>query len=64
VATFSTAPGYNNYNQYCQTVQIDRDEDDILLAQDAGIVSDDDDDNGANTPHQNTHPTPIPINNE
>ena len=41
VATFSTAPGYNKYSLYCQKVEIDRDEDNLLYACDAGIVSDD-----------------------
>jgi hypothetical protein len=44
VATFSTAPGFNNFNHYCHKVKIDRDEENILYAQDAGIVSDDKED--------------------
>jgi hypothetical protein len=55
-----TALGYNNYNQYCQTVKIDRDEDDILFSQDAGIVSDDEDDSRVWTLLPCTHPNPIP----
>jgi hypothetical protein len=44
VVTFSTTPGYNNFNNYCHKVKIDRDEEDILYAQDAGIISDDEED--------------------
>jgi hypothetical protein len=50
VATFSTAPGYDKYNNYCHKVEIDQDEDNILYAQDTGVVPDDKEDDTYHPP--------------
>ena len=45
VATFSQSPGYNQYGLYCQEAKITGwDEENILIASPAGIVSDDEED--------------------